>query len=255
MAQKRSNRTCRAVCLAAVILAVLVMCVPALAETTKKPIPKSVRIWPGIISENGLDFTLPKKGDRIKNLKGSGSLKVKTVLMDVAPDQLTEVSLACYCKKTGTYTLSFDIYGKNGKKRSSRQITVYVKKDEPFKKILLNGEQIYGNEYVTGKKGKLQVVMNSGYKLVKIRIGKHRSKEEDYGKNTQVVYHWIRNGSTFTYSTVREFYSYQNGAPGEGSYYTNWRRAVFPETIIEITYKDKYSKRWVKEVISLEKVG
>ena len=51
-----------ALCLCLTMLAALA--VPALAETTKKPIPKSVRIWPGIISENGLDFTLPKKGDR-----------------------------------------------------------------------------------------------------------------------------------------------------------------------------------------------
>lgn len=219
-------------------------------------IPTKVRIWPGEITEDGLSFNLPYKGDRVKNLKGSGGLKVKITQMDISASDLTNVTLCCYAAKTGSYKITFDIYKKNGKKRTSKSIAVYCKKGEPFKKVLLNGKDINESSYVTGKTGKIRVIMNPGYKLIKIRIGKTVVKKtEDGGKMSEWNFTRISNGSSFSYGKTRSLDSSKNGKVGDDYFYSSWSRYLFPETLVEITYKDKFSGRWVARDYWLTKVG
>ncbi len=107
------------------------------------------------------------------------------------------VTLRVNAKKKGSAKLSFNIVDRKGAKTASKSITIKVKDTQPFKvltyanKNLLSNPVIgkedknyiyYGNNtdkdaslssgYTTKSQGKLTVKMNSGYKLVKIQVGK-----------------------------------------------------------------------------------
>ncbi len=108
------------------------------------------------------------------------------------------VTLRINAKKKGTSKLSFNVVDRNGQKTGSKTITIKVKDTQPFKVLTFaNKNLIYnpitgkedkdyiyaGNNkdkdasewasgYTTKNQGKLTVKMNSGYKLVKIEVGK-----------------------------------------------------------------------------------
>ncbi len=107
------------------------------------------------------------------------------------------VTLRVNAKKKGTAKLSFNIVDRNGQKTASKSITIKVKDTQPFKVLTYANKNLiknavigkedkdylyYGNNtdkdaslmsgYTTKSQGKLTVKMNSGYKLVKIEVGK-----------------------------------------------------------------------------------
>lgn len=220
-------------------------------------VPKKVRIRPGSTYDS-FEMTLSEPGDVIKNIKtSSNDLKAKETAIHISVSSEGETTrntraISLYTAKEGKYTVSFDIMGTNNKKKSSKKVTVYAYSDSPVKEVTLDGEHSFG--LVSKSSGRLQVVMNSGYKLKKIEIGKYVKKTEDDGKSidTEMKYKTIKNNAKITLSKVPYEYGHESGSlnpeENEDSYYQSkyysksWSTEIAAETHIRITYIDKYTK-------------
>ena len=194
---------------------------------------------------------LPYAGDTVKNVKSS-SKKMVVRLAELSDAYNPEDSsqnenmawIGIYGKKTGVYTFSYDIYKKNGKKRSHKQVKVYVKDDSPIKSLTFAGKET--NRYFKAKSGKLVVKLAPGYTLKKIEIGKYKrvkTNGDGYKSvDTQLVYTTVKNGSVINLEKKAYYYIYsQNDGKPEYSSYSSI--GTTGDTEIRITYIDKYTKK------------
>ncbi len=216
----------------------VVMSLSALADT----IPSKVRAYPN--STSSVSITLTTPGDYIKNIKGQ-KMKTKLTYLRYADDEETEATITFMPKKKGKLKLTFDIYGHNGSKKSTKTITVYSYPDSPVKKVTYGGKQLYGYGIKYKNSGKLKVKMNKGYKLLKIEVGKYeekaRSSSSSTGKETSTVYKTVKNGAKITLGNKGYYYLYDYKSD---SYYRHsMSSSVYAPTYIRITYKDKYTKQ------------
>lgn len=153
----------------------------------------------------------------------------------------TYASIGLYAKKTGKYTVTYDICDKAGNKLSSGAVTVYVKNDLPVKSVKFAGKEV--NYSLTSKKsGKLSVKMNKGYTLKKITV-------TTYNKAGKEVVKALKNNSTLKLGEYA--YIYDNSYSSSRYYSTS----LAARTKITITYIDKYTKQECETVYSLSRLA
>lgn len=167
--------------------------------------------------------------------------------------------IALYSEREGKYTVSFDVLSKKGgKKLYSKKVTVFVKADEPIKYVKYGGKKVEYDTVVSKKTGKLSVKMGKGYKLKSIRVGKFQittdeNKTEEYSFGTykrrkldgEAVYSKVKNNKNITLSetAMNKYQSIsESNYDDYYSYYSYISDKILAETIVEITYIDKYTK-------------
>lgn len=231
---------------AAFFLLAALMIGSAMTVSAASSIPTKVRIFPKTVNNYAVTFELPSTGDVIKNVKSSSkNLAVRqTSMSDEKSSYNTSnsVTLGMYAKKTGTYTVTFDIYSAAGKKKSSKKITVYAKSDSPVKKFTYNGKA-YAYSANHAASGKIKVTMNSGYKLKKIEVGKYTVSKTIDGQESNLKWTKVNNGAKITLSKVPHTSSYEYGSLTDGYYCKRSTKQMDAETIVRITYTDKYTKQ------------
>lgn len=185
-------------------------------------------------------------------------------------------------KKAGTYTVSFDVVGANGKKRYTQKITVVVDDKEAVASISFAGKKLNVTNasrhviYTTKKKGKLNVKMNKGYKLKRIQyIAGYQQKvvqppyegAPSYIEEEPIVYQ-IKNNKKISLPAVsnlagdaEDYYDqsavgvnkedwWDTGRDAEGNLvdkkytYSYWRKTFAKNfTTVQVVYKDNtYAK-------------
>lgn len=215
--------------------------------------PKKIRVYPESTYPT-LTIELANAKDEVKNVKSSSKnlkvVRVQEVSTNQSWDYETETykeeheyRYVLYSKKNGKYTVKFDVVGADGT-NTSHSVTVFVKNDPAVKSITFGGKNL---GVATSNSGKLKVVMNKGYKLKKIRVGKFKRIENpdtNYKVRTEMVYTDIKNGSKVTLSKVpeEEIYDYEyTGYDGVSFTHRNTKDVTAP-TYFEVTYIDKWTK-------------
>lgn len=199
-----------------------------------------------------INVRLSEEGDRVKNVKS----KSKNVIAKVTAESYTsyvndgktttrysQASISFFGKKKGTYKVTFDVVNADGVKKCTKTIKVHVNKYSPatvspIKSVKYAGKDIASYEpFATAKKGKLKVTVNKGFKIKSIHVKKKNSKGE-----------WVptkvKNGRTITLSK-RNKYTYKD------EWSTIKTNALFPETQIEVTVKNKKTKELTTHVYSI----
>ena len=227
--------------------------VSAATKAEKRAVPAKVRIYPQSYNNFAIEFDYDNVGDQIKNLNTSSkNLVAKQTYQHsesatyTSPENYARIGL--YAKKTGKYTVSFDIYSKDGKvKRSSKKVTVYVKDDSPVKSVAFAGKTIFTStpsasnvshvSYTNKKSGKISIKMSKGYTLKKIQI-------RTYDKNGNAVVKTVKNNKKIILGQYGSGYSneYQSSY-NEDYWYSYWYSNIEAATDIIVTYKDKWSKQ------------
>ncbi len=207
--------------------------------------PKKIRVYP--LSTSTVSVTLDAVGDQIANIKATNkNLKAKLTHTNVSQHNGTmernECSITLYAKKQGKYTLKFDILDAAGSVKTKASITVFAKNDSPVKKFTFGGKLYDYNNFTGKKSGKVKVVMNKGYKLKKIEVGKYKVNIGEDGSDSEMVYTAIKNNAKVTLSQTPYTYSYTDGAPDDYYYNRYWTKEAVAPTYIRITYIDKYTK-------------
>lgn len=236
--------------LLALLMVITVFAVPAPVSAAERgSVPTKVRVYPTSYDDSAIEFNYANPGDQIKNLKSSSkNLVVKQTYQQeeseahayTTPSNYARIGV--YAKKEGKYTVSFDIYSKDGSvKRSSHKVTVYAKSDSPVSSIKLDGKSIWDTDaysaFTTKKSGKLSIKMASGYTLKKITV---RTYDKD-GKTLEKV---VKNNKKITLGQYGYSYSYDyQSSYNPESWYAYWSKSIGAPTYIEITYKDKWTKQ------------
>lgn len=211
-------------------------------------VPSKVRVYSGSYTDNAIAFNYANPGDQIKNLKSSSSnLVVKQTYQREESNTYSTSSenyaqIGVYAKKEGKYTVSFDIYSKDGSaKRSSHKVTVFAKNDSPVSSIKLDGKNIWdadsNSAFTTKKSAKLSIKMAKGYTLKKIVI-------RTYDKDGKTVEKEVKNNKKITLGKYGYSYSYNyQSTYSPENWYSYWSKSISAPTYIEITYKDKWTKQ------------
>lgn len=147
--------------------------------------------------------------------------------------------ISYFAKKAGKYTVTFDVADKDGKVKCTKSITVIARGSSnytyvsPVKSIKYAGKDLWMHSpYATRTKGKIQVKMNKGYKLVSLEVGKINSKGE-------TVYKKVKNGKNITLAKSIRYITTDSD-----SYYSAKTTVdrLFPYTYLKVTYKNKKTK-------------
>lgn len=203
-------------------------------------VPKTVNCGIGVEGCQFIDIN-HGKGDRIKNLKSNSSnMRVKADSIYSAYSENSYIHI--YCKKAGTYKLSFDLYTKSNKKRNSYSITVYAAKcwkltNSNIKSIQLDGKDIENDivlqpgtdarlYYTTKTSAKVKVTVSKNVTLKKIQVS-------TYSKNGTFVEKTIKNGSKAVFSTIGMKSDYNEADS------ILQQKAMFAESVIKITVQAK----------------
>lgn len=244
----------------------------ASATALKKSIPSKMRILP--YSEYSYDSTplrthasaiyvpFASYDNCISNIKVSSSaLKAKytSAYKTDSPDSIYPSfgGIGLYATKEGKYKVSFDVLTKKGgPKLYSKTVTVYVKSDSPFSSVKYAGKDIV-NRIQTKAKGKLRIKMNKGYKLKSIEVGtfsrntpqKKDNSYENYVststyESSSLTFKKVKNNSVITLGTNTN-YNYRYELTKRDDYYYlghNLEDTILAQTVIQITYVDKYTK-------------
>ncbi len=151
-------------------------------------------------------------------------------------------TITYHAKKKGTYTLTVTI--KNAKKKTTckKNIRVYAEEYATPVKTLKYAGKLYnsiGTNLFTKKSGKLQVVMNKGFKLQKIEVGKYAEKAYKE-HNPEPVYVKVKNKTNISLAESTKYKANSYSSPGE--YYSYESEVnydyLYPVTYVKVTYKD-----------------
>lgn len=223
---------------------------PAVASAkAKDDIPTKVRMF-YTQDESAIKFELADTTQSIDNIK-TDSKNLFAMLTGSDKQQAPEAennqnsyTIGLRSEKNGTYTVSFDIVDKDGKKVSTKEIKVYAY-DVPVKSITFNGKNLRGN-YLSGKSAKVKVALTSGNVIKKLEYGVYKIKEENDRSSSEMVYKEFKNGATVTFGT-KAYYNYNkytNSYDGENSYESEYfYTGMDCPTQIQITYFDKYTQQ------------
>ena len=224
-------------------------------------IPSKVRGYPKSI--NRISLTLEK--DQYIKITSAKNLKAKVVYENWntttdAYNTSSNASISYYTAKTGTFKISFDIYrASTGKKLKSKTIVAYVKSDSPIKSFLVNGSTSYQSHFISGKTAKIKVTMNKGYTLKKLEVGTYKAPvaKENRKESGEPVYKTFKNGGKITLGNNCYYYSSDSTSNynNQTSKYHYLNTDLFPETVVRVTYVDKYSKQNVSSLYYLYKIG
>lgn len=194
-------------------------------------------------------FDLKAKGDTIANLKSSSSnLLTRQTYKDVKAEEgyfHSHVGIGIYAKKSGTYTVTFDILDENGKKKSTEKVKVYADANQPIKSVTFGGKKINTLLFTTSGSGKLKVTMNSGYKLKKIELGTWKSVKTENGTEGKLVYKTIKNNAVLTLSKKAALTEMKEGNLKKGYYHESYFDSMWADNEIRVTYVDKYTGKTV----------
>ncbi len=197
-------------------------------------------------------ISLSETGDRVKNVKSKSKNLLAQITAEgyqthISKKETTtlynETYISFFGKKKGTYTVTFDVVNANGKKKCTKKIKVYVDKfpvyaPSPIKSVKYAGKDI--NSYypcTSVKKGKLKVSVKKSHKIESIYVKKRNADGEWISAK-------VRNGAKISLSK-REKYTIQD------DWQTIKINALYPETQIEITVKNKKTKELTTYVYSL----
>ena len=138
--------------------------------------------------------------------------------------------ISLFAKKKGTYTVDFDVIGRDKAVRSHHSVKVYANDEMAIKKATFAGSE--DNFYrISGKtKGKFKVAMTKGYKLLSIKM-------VTYDKDGQAVEKTIKNGKSVKLGKYR-YRSKGNKSESSEWWYAN----LLASTSFSVTYTDKYTK-------------
>lgn len=228
--------------------------------------PSKVRIYPKSMDnyaiEVGLassDYYLKAVKSSSKNLKAKITSKYSSYSTDsdgtVNRDE-GEGAVGLYTAKKGKYKVTITV-GKKSDSKFSKTISVQVfaYDDSPFKSVKAGGKDILngGNQYYFSQKTlTFKATAAKGYKIQKIEVGKYKktiTNEEKGNYNTELTWTTIKNGKSFKLSNVKNSYknSYSNSYSGVSYSYKNVykyiRSSLAAETIVKVTYTDKYTKQ------------
>ena len=185
--------------------------------------------------------TIPLEKEQYIKITSSKGLKSKVTYENYGSsfeDSSAEISY--YSAKTGKFTIKFDVYSSNTKKKvSSHTLTAYIYDDIPVKSVLIDGKSF--GSIVTKDAVTVKVTMNKGYTLKKVECGTYgKPTKGDYGhESSTITYKRFKNGSKITLGKYPD-YSASNSDSGEYRYhYMN--TSLLPQTQILITYVDKYT--------------
>lgn len=233
----------------ALLMVITLFAVPTPAYAAERGnVPSKVRVYAKSYTDNAIEFNYANAGDQLKNLKSSSkNLVVKQTYhreesAAYSSNAQNYANIGVYAKKEGKYTVSFDIYSKDGSvKRSSHKVTVYAKNDSPVSSIKIDGKSIWDSDsnsaFTTKKSGKLSIKMAKGYTLKKITV---RTYDKD-GKTVEKV---VKNNKKITLGKYGSSYSYNYQSEYSPEYwYSYWSKSIYAPTYIEITYKDKWTKQ------------
>lgn len=208
-------------------------------------------------------------GDKISNLKVNKKkgLEASVVQTYSNGSDYGYTTIGVYATKAGTYKVSFNIVGANGKSKGKQTVTVQaVNNNAVYKKLTFGGQTVFentttvkggkkttktkDNTKVSGKAGKLKITPNSQYKITGIIV-------RTVGSNGKYSYKKIKNGKTITLSKGYG-YIYKTASGHNGT-------DVKKYTNVYVSYKDKFfgntitysitSKRGKKEVKYVHKNG
>ncbi len=219
--------------------------------------PNEIYITSGIAMEGChggagyIQIRLDNEGDRIKNVKS----KSKKLLAQITEENYekrvknnktvfhyTRTSISFFGKKKGTYKVTFDVVDASGKKKCTKTVKVFVDKyatyTSPIKSVKYAGKDIsLHGPYTKVAKGKFKVTVRKGYKVTAINV-KKRNAQGDWVSTK------VRNGKKITLSK-REKYTRKD----------EWSslsvNALFPETQIEVSVKNKKTKEVTIYIYSL----
>lgn len=228
--------------------------------------PTKLHIGLGYANADAIEIKLASAGDKIKNIKSSSKnlIAYQTSLdiyrsSDSPSSDRNAAGIGVYAKKKGTYTVKFSIYGKNGKKKSTKSVKIYANNDSAVKSFKVDGKDIHSLNYVNKKTAKIKVTMNKGYKLKKIEVGTYKHTKSGNNTESEMKYKKIKNGSKITLGTKPYYYGhkYEDTDPYNSNYYyysENWNKGMTATTEIRITYTDKYTKQTATTYYVIDKL-
>jgi len=135
----------------------------------------------------------------------------KTYLFINTPSRTNSYAeLDMWVKKAGTYTVSFDVVGADGKKRYTQKVTVVADDKQAVASISFAGKKLNVSNtssdriYTTKKKGKINVKMNKGYKLKRIEylVGQEQRVDAYGDPYTVNIWQQVKNNKKISLPTV-----------------------------------------------------
>ena len=127
-----------------------------------------------MVNDSAISVQLGTNGKNIKNIKTSSkNLKAKVTRLSLSSSSNSGY-VGVYAKKTGKYTVSFDVYNAQNKKIKKFTVKVNVTEptfsnNSPFKSVTFNNKEYdYAKAVYNKNSVKVNVKMNKGYKLKKI---------------------------------------------------------------------------------------
>ncbi len=196
----------------------------------------------------------------------------KTYLFINTPSRTNSYAeLDMWVKKAGTYTVSFDVVGADGKKRYTQKITVVADDKKAVASISFAGKKLNVSNttsddgiFTTKKKGKINVKMNKGYKLKRIEylIGQEQRVDEYGDPYTVNIWQQVKNNKKISLPVVlntqgdndssdklaagtnKEDYWYTGVPDADGNkskkyLYSYWRKTFAKNaTTVRVYYKD-----------------
>lgn len=236
---------------------------PAVSSGVKSYDAK-VRIYPGDWDNSAIQITLTSSDYYLKSVKSSSkNLKAKVTEKSSAyrsdsDGTVTEDSAAgavgLYTKKEGKYKVTVTVGKKSDKSfKKTVSVTVYAYSNSPFKSVTANKQDILstGDSYYFSQKTiKFKATAASGYKIKKIQVGTYKkvpASNDNY--DSEMTWKTIKNNGSFKLSSVKNSYKYgyNNSYSGTSYSYKNIykyiRSSLAAETVVKVTYTDKYTKQ------------
>lgn len=206
-----------------------------------------------MVNDSAISVQLGTNGKNIKNIKTSSkNLKAKVTRLSLSSSSNSGY-VGVYAKKTGKYTVSFDVYNAQNKKIKKFTVKVNVTEptfsnNSPFKSVTFdNKEYDYAKTVYNKNSVKVNVKMNKGYKLKKIEystyskpVAKTNSSYSTTYSNSEITKK-VKNGKSIQLGHYGYYYGHDYSyAYGTYSYESYSRDGdIMAPTIVKITYLDK----------------
>ncbi|MDO4633130.1 MAG: hypothetical protein Q4B01_04665 [Eubacteriales bacterium] len=259
---KRIRKTWYSLMAVMIFLILLTGAVSVQAAPVKAP--KKVHI--SVQSVGSFTVTYSQPGDHIKNLK-SGSKMLVTKVGGHCVDYYygsdgstgSEGQISLYAKKPGTYTVKFDVYNKNGQKRSSHKVKVYATAGGVIKEVKINGKSSYP-AFTTASRVKVKIKLNASYKLkslaYSVRYKTSAAEDPDADgsddiseKYDRISYKKFSNGGIVKLDPMSSF-KHTSHETEDGTY-ISWTDSLASETTVRVTYLDKITGETDTEYIEM----
>ena len=206
-----------------------------------------------MVNDSAISVQLGTNGKNIKNIKTSSKdLKAKVTRLSLSSSSNSGY-VGVYAKKTGKYTVSFDVYNAQNKKIKKFTVKVNVTEptfsnNSPFKSVTFNNKEYdYAKAVYNKNSVKVNVKMNKGYKLKKIEystystpVAKTNNSYSTTYSNSEITKK-VKNGKSIQLGHYGYYYGHDYSyAYGTYSYESYSRDGdIMAPTIVKITYLDK----------------